>query len=291
MALLIGGDNMKKPLAIILAFLAAVVLLGTAAAYFLGWFGKYSFADDKSGNGPNGRQQSVGNKARPLLVQNNATNSAVKSIADIALRAPGSVAKRKNGNFGVAGPLPVDDSREYTDEDGRPYPKSEQVLFAAADRAVERNDLSAARSLASEVVKSKNRELRMKAVQTAGWFGEEAMAELTPYLSDPDPEIAETAHDEWMTSLQNIEDDGLKAGAIKLALEAIKDKTMLEDVAGELVGIDELAAIQVIADVIEQEGQAVPNVLEAYESITGEEWSGFQEAEQWLAENYVADDD
>ena len=66
---------------------------------------------------------------------------------------------------------------------------------------------------------------------------------------------------------------------------------MLEDIAGELVGIDELAAIQVIADVVEREGPAVPNALEAYESITGEEWSGFQDAEQWLMENYVPDDD
>lgn len=278
---------MKKQLAIIGTCLAVVVLLGTAVAYFLGWFGKDAFVDDKTGIRTNGR----GAKAKPLLVQNNATSSAVKSILGIALPVPGSVAKHKNGNLGVAGPLPVDDSQEYTDEDGRPYPKNEQVLFAAADRAVERNDVAAARSLASEVVKSKNRELRMKAVQTAGWFGEQAMAELTPYLSDPDSEIVEMAHDEWMTALQNIEDDGLKAGAIELALDVIKDKQMLEDIAGELVGIDELAAIQVIADVVERGGPAVPNALEAYESITGEEWSGFQDAEQWLMENYVPDDD
>lgn len=67
---------------------------------------------------------------------------------------------------------------------------------------------------------------------------------------------------------------------------------MLEDVANELIGMDELAAVQVIANVMESGDRlAADAVRDVYDSITGEEWSGVDAAEAWLQENYTPPDD
>ena len=116
--------------------------------------------------------------------------------------------------------------------------------------------------------------------------GVEAMAELPPFMSDPDQDVADAASSRWKDALQEIDDDGVKAGVIEMSAMAIKDKDMLEDVANELVGIDELAAIQVIVNVIETGGAAADAVREVYDLITGEEWSDIDAAESWLQENY-----
>ena len=96
----------------------------------------------------------------------------------------------------------------------------------------------------------------------------------------------------WKDALQEIEEDGMKAGVVEMSLKALADKDLLEDVADELIGIDELAAIQVIANVIEVgSDSAAAAVKEVYDNITGEKWSGVDAAEEWLQENYTSDDD
>ena len=163
---------------------------------------------------------------------------------------------------------------------------AEQEFFARAESAVENDDLADVRKLAEDVAGSGNRDLREKVIEALGWFGEETLAEMTPFLSDKDDKVAEKAHDEWLSALQAVEDDGVKAGAIELALSVLVDKSMIEDVANELVGIDELAAIQVIANIMESESGAVRHLEETYKTITGEEWRGVDAAEDWLQMNY-----
>ena len=164
--------------------------------------------------------------------------------------------------------------------------------MSAAVAAIEKDDLELARSLAEKALASNNTELRAAVVDALGWFGEDAMAELTPFLSDRDPEVADAAVSHWKDSLQEIDDDKSKAGVVEMSLKALADKDLLEDVADELIGMDELAAIQVVANVIEEGGDAASAaVREVYDRITGEKWSGVDAAEAWLQENYTPDDE
>ena len=90
-----------------------------------------------------------------------------------------------------------------------------------------------------------------------------------------------------------MDDDGEKAGVVESAMKFLRDGETLEDIANELIGIDELAAIQVLANVIE-EGKnkaAIPAAKEAYNSITGSDWTSVDAAEAWLQKNYEPDDD
>ena len=162
-----------------------------------------------------------------------------------------------------------------------------------AREAIDNDDLESARALAAEAAASKNDELREMAVEALSWFGKDAMVELMQFMADANEEVAGAAKDGWMSGLQEIDDEGEKAGVIEATMKGINDGEMLEDIANELIGIDDLAAIQVLADVIEDGGNsaAVKAAKETYNTITGEDWSNIDKAEAWLQENYEPEDD
>ena len=229
-----------------------------------------------------GGERAEKGKRRAYLVQKNAATSAVKYPT-----ASKSTGKKKRPGGMKAGRIGSTGDEVYTDSDGKPYPPGDQKIMAAADAAIEKDDLEGARSLAEEALKSDNADLKEKVVDALGWFGEAAMAELTPFMSDANEEVAKAAADHWVDALQNIEDDGVKAGVVELSLKSIRNKDILEDVANELIGLDERAAVQVIANVMEGESSpAAEAARETYETITGEKWSGVDAAEKWLQKNY-----
>ena len=228
----------------------------------------------------------------PYLVQKNAPVSAVKYPTAAGARKT-SRPKPKKGvvgrpnSFAAGNPDGV-----YRDSDGKPYPEPDQKIMAAADAAIDEDDLDLARSLAEQALASNNKELREMVVDALGWFGEEAMSELTPFMSDPDEDVAEQATSHWKDALQEVSDDGTKAGIVEMSLNALKNKEILEDVANELMDIDELAALQVIVNVMEGGNDAATEALrEVYDSITGEEWTGVDAAEDWLQKNYTPPED
>ena len=225
----------------------------------------------------------------PLLTQKSAKTSAVKPVAvqktDGKAKGKGKRPGRRFGRIASG-----DGDGVFRDSDGKPYPEEDQNVMALAAAAVENDDMVGARALAEAALSSGNRDLREAVVEALGWFGEDTMVELVPFLSDPDESIAETARSHWMDGLQQIKDDGMKAGVIEMTLKAITNKDMIEDVANELIGIDELAAVQVVVDVIESGGAAVRAAKEVYNSITGDDWKDVDAAEAWLQENYMPED-
>ena len=227
----------------------------------------------------------AGKGKKPYLVQKQAAVSAVKYTT-----ASKSSGKKKGGGM-PSGRIGGGGDEVYTDSDGNPYPPEDQKIMAAADAAIEQDDLEMARSLAEKALKSNNADLKEKVVDALGWFGEAAMAELTPFMSDANEDVANAAADHWKSALQEMSDDGEKAGVVEMSLKSLKNKDMLEDVANELIGIDEVAALQVLANVIESgNNAAVDAARETYESITGEKWSGVDAAEAWLQDNYTPPD-
>ena len=228
-----------------------------------------------------------------LLTQKGALTNAVKSVDELRSRlsAVRSVTNKAGRVVQVVskGRLGANGDNVFRDEDGKAYPEKEQVLMRQALAVVENDDLDAARELAEKAAGSGNAELRGMVVDALSWFGQNALVELTEYMSDPDEGVAEEARSSWMRALQEIEDDGLKAGVVELTLNKLKNKDVLEDVANELVGMDELAAVQVLANVIvdSENTKAVSAAKEAYNSITGDDWSSVDAAEAWLQENYT----
>ena len=265
-----------------IAIIAGLVVLAAAvvmAVLFL--TGRMRLTGRGSGTQPTVRVK------RPYLVQKNADTSAVKYHQDASEAKAKERVRAVPRRFAAA-----NEDGIFRDSDGKPYSQADQKIMSAAAAAINKDDLELARSIAEKALVSDNVELREAVVDALGWFGESAMVELTPFLSDPDAGIASAASSHWKDALQEIEDDGIKAGVIEKSLNVLADKDLLEDVANELIGIDELAAVQVIANVMESGNEAaIAAVQEAYDSITGEKWNGLDAAEAWLQENYVPDDD
>lgn len=233
------------------------------------------------------KSANVGSR-KPKLVQKGAEAGA---IAKPVLR---TARNRKGKDMKVfsARSIAVGDDGIYRDENGRAYPERDQKLMRRSAEAITNDDIEEARSVAEKAVDSQNRELRLMAVDALGWFRKDNLVELMSFLCDRDAEVAEKARDEWMAGLQEMDNDSNKAWIIKSCLSAIRDKELIEDVANELIGIDELAAIQVIADTItdNKNYESVNAVKEVYNTITGEDWSDIDAAEDWLQENYTSEE-
>ena len=248
------------------------------------------FTTTGDGNSAAMQQTSTkGKKRSAFLRQKGAEKSAVKPISERSRTPSGNVARKNHsGNIGGG----VDDDI-FRDADGKAYPEKDQTLMRQARDAINNDDLESARALAAEAAASKNDELREMAVEALSWFGKDAMVELMQFMADANEEVAGAAKDGWMSGLQEIDDEGEKAGVIEATMKCVKDGEMLEDIANELIGMDDLAAIQVLADIIEEGGNdaAVKAAKETYNSITEENWSNVDAAETWLQKNYEPDDD
>ena len=235
-----------------------------------------------------------GRKRPALLSQKGAERSAVKS----ALFRPSAerVVTNKTGlvtRSRFLTKIGGGDDEIFRDENGKPYPEKDQTLMRQARDAIDNDDLESARALAAEAASSTNDELREMAVEALSWFGKDTLVELTQYMADANEDIAEAAKDGWMGGLQEIDDDGEKAGIVETTMKTLRNADILEDIANELVGIDELAAVQALANIIEdgKNAAAVAAAKEAYNSITDSAWKGVDAAEAWLQKNYVPDDD
>ena len=248
------------------------------------------------GEGTGDDQRKEGKKSVLRIGDVNPDKSAkakeIEAKRDALLQAFVLRKNKKGAEIKVATGKMTPDDGIYRDDDGNPYPEPEQRLLRRADQAVEKDDVNLARETAAAALSSCNPVVRRAAVDSLAWFGENAIAELTPFLSDANPEVAEAAKDAWMQGLMEIDDDPTKVSVVEAALMGLRDGEMIDEIADELVGLDERCAIQAICDLIESaNGRAVTAVKEAYESITGDEWSGVNAAEAWLQENYTPDED
>ena len=235
-----------------------------------------------------------GQKRPALLRQKGAAKSAVKSVLARQPAERGATNRMvRTGGPRYRGKIGGGDDEIFRDENGKPYPEKDQTLMRQARDAIDNDDLESARALAAEAASSTNDELREMAVEALSWFGKDTLVELTQYMADANEDIAEAAKDGWMGGLQEIDDDGEKAGIVETTMKTLRNADVLEDIANELVGIDELAAVQALANIIEdgKNAAAVAAAKEAYNSITDSAWKGVDAAEAWLQKNYVPDDD
>jgi len=150
--------------------------------------------------------------------------------------------------------------------------------------------LAASRVLAS----STNPAVRLSVVENLGWFGKQALPELTPFLADPDEDIRSSAHDQWFAGLADIDDPIDKGDIIEATMNIITDLDTLEDLTHELNDIPPTQAVNILVTLIEngkEDDPAVAAAQDAYDFITGEPYEGLTKAQAWVDENPDDDDD
>ena len=136
-------------------------------------------------------------------------------------------------------------------------------------------------------------EVRMVVIDSLATFGWVGLPELADFLQDPDSEVVAHALDRYDLGIQELEDEQEIASLAKLAILTVTDSDQLSLMCSHLTMLnDEQEAVVALADIIGEGGEeAVAAAKEAYESLTGEAWTNEGDADAWLRENYVPDED
>lgn len=191
-----------------------------------------------------------------------------------------------------------------------PYSPADQRLSDAIQDALDKEDLDAVVASAEKALKSPNPDVRHDAVDALGWFGEQALAELTVWMADADEEVAQAAMDHWEEGVSELEDANERLQTALFALNTLTDKDALTMIGSQFANaatdlIDEeddearasqkrTEVVQALVDMIEGGKEAHAEAArEIYEDVTGNKWISIDEAEKYLRDpdNYEEPDD
>lgn len=183
-------------------------------------------------------------------------------------------------------------------EDVSPSKSSESPAVAderAIERledAVEKEDFAATLAIVNELKASTNAAVRLRCVESIGWFGGKSAKVLEPFLADPDEDVRSEAQDQWDSAVNDIEDDHERGVLVESAMTLVRDREVMDTVATQLNDLPPSLAIDIIVHQIEgSNGVARVAAKEAYEFVTGDDWRGAAAAQKWLEENQEEEDE
>jgi len=208
-------------------------------------------------------------------------STAKKELPKVSKRPKGSSAAKRT-------PKPVLPILDDAEEDDDGLSLQERDLAGRIEKALDEEDFQAAAGCAEEALNCPNTEIRQSMVDTLGWFGAQAIPELTPFLADADEDIRDSAMNEWSAALSDIESDEDRIETVELAMSVLDEEDALETISSEYIGIDEKLAVESLLRVIEGGGsrQGIDKAKETYEFVTGDEFVDRAAAEKWIAEEY-----
>ena len=176
----------------------------------------------------------------------------------------------------------------------------DRKLAESVQEALDSDDHKAIISTSVKALASTNPNVRREAVEALGWCGQDALAELTGVLADPDDDVRDLAINNWECALAEVESPKIR---FSTALSVMGTITY-SDAIGSISGQFGTAAQEYIDEVEDEEGQGSRRVeivqqlldiiegpkeicaekaREAYNDLTGYEWMGIEEAEKYLS--------
>ena len=166
---------------------------------------------------------------------------------------------------------------------------NDRKLVLSVQDALDGSNFSAVANTARHALESTNSIVREAAVEALGWFGAEALPDLTPLMADADDDVAQAAIMQWELALGEIEAPSVKAEIAEAVLKTLTNKDALQSIICEITNQDDdFEILESLVSIIES-GNAVGAEVakEEYETLTGEEWSDIDAANRWLEENYI----
>lgn len=240
-----------------------------------------------------------------------------------APRTVGGVSKAAGGVKLVAGSKAVDGIDEMREavrshirrnawtrlrRPGKPSADSSMFgRFSDADRklceevqaAMDADDSMTTIRLCSKLMSSSDPEVRSHVVDALGWFGAEALPELTTLMGDSDEDVAQRAINAWESGMSEIDDAQVRFKVAGMALKALANEDALQSIGshysiaatelidsaeGEEAALDmRVMVIQSVVDMIDSANKRLSDLGRGlYEDITGNEWLNVTEAEKYL---------
>ncbi len=165
----------------------------------------------------------------------------------------------------------------------------DKKLVLSVQDGLDEDDFDAVSEAAGTALKSDNSVVREAAIEALGWFGPQALPDLTPLMADPDEDVAQTAVSQWELALGEIEETETRVEIATAVMKTLANKEALETIVCEIVNQDDdFVILEALAGIIEgcDNPAGVEVAREEYERLTGEEWTGVEAANKWLDENY-----
>lgn len=170
-------------------------------------------------------------------------------------------------------------------DDGEELTEAEEKFVDTIRAALDEEDLELSIELAKQAVRSKKAEVRSEMVDALRFFGDKVLPELLTFADDPDEGVRMEAMSAYEQAIFDIEDDREKAQIVEISMLNLNDADALEEIAMELIGMDDRLAVQTLVNVIGGDSEIGRRIAkETYETVTGEEYTTFEAAEAWLRE-------
>ncbi len=166
----------------------------------------------------------------------------------------------------------------------------DQKRLDAIQAALDDENLAEVKRLAERLVDHPVAEVRQRAIEALQWFGAKALDALTPFLADADEDARSAAMNAVEQSLAEMDSDKAKLDYIEslFQIRGACDADGLAMLAGQLKGLsDSVAVVDAAVRVIEanRNPDAVREMREVYEFVTGEPYTTPDAAQQWQREN------
>ncbi len=178
---------------------------------------------------------------------------------------------------------------------------ADRELCEAVQAAMDAEDFGKTAELCTRLMASADPAARSHAVDALGWFGAEALPELTTLMGDSDGDVAQSAVNAWESGISEIDDPAVRLKISKMALTALFSRDALQSIGSQFsiaatdfidAEDDEDAAfdrrvevVQYVVDMIDSSNRALSDVgRELYDEITGHEWISLSEAERYLGD-------
>lgn len=162
-----------------------------------------------------------------------------------------------------------------------PASRRERPLSPEMKRAIEMRVLledgedQQAMVQARQLMRSKERSVRLEVVAVFGWLGTRALPELTEMMSDRDDFVQTLAQNNWKAAYDGLATDSARAKAILAAVRSLDDMTALKEVLIKANDLETECALRTLEEIIVTcRGKPASTCAKAsFEFLTGEPWS------------------
>lgn len=270
----------KKPLIaprLLVYTAAAVSLLVIALLYNFKADGKREHKQEIDGSSKTGSDVLAKRSVIPAsTAEKTITSAAEDAIDDVG---KGSAKNRQTG---------TNQNKTVKEPPLTPSQQKARDMRALLDEGNERDALRLARQLMTD----EDPDVRSETVTVVGWIGMRALPELTQMLADAEESIADEAMSSWNMAFNEIEDQGLKAEMLVMAMKTSEQDSRLEELAILSSQMREDYAVRAMVDVIESGNPIAAEIArEHYEFMTQDTYSSREAAEAWIRQNVEIDDD
>jgi len=167
---------------------------------------------------------------------------------------------------------------------------ADQVTAELMQERLDDGNEDGALKLAQKLMKSKEVEVRSDVVTVLGMIGIKALPELSKMIDDEDEDVSQEAFQQWLSVLDELENDDLKQRMLTARMMMLSDVDTLEECVMAFSGMDEVVVINGLLPVIESNNPNAAQVArEHYEHVTGEEYTTAEAAKK-LVEQLIKDD-